>query len=405
MEQIGQGGEGSLYLARDLELGTLRAVKILPLSCKREAKLLRLLEHPSLPKMFDFIEKEDSCYLVMEYIKGKSFAQHLKEGRSFSMKEILMTGRTVLEILEYLHTRRPAVCYGDMKPDNLMLSETGRIYLVDFGSAVPVYGDRQRQCKGTAGFAAPEQYQGKISAGSDFYGLGKTLEMLCGRKLWQYILLHPQFGFFVWKCCAPDEQKRWKSAKEAEKYLEKIRPLKLKLRTVLLPAVVLFLGTALFFAAGSTGQKELQPLEQILTPVTAWYYSPDYRSGGKGLRTAVELNIEKMLQRLLKVYGDKKEQIRLLELLAFNGELTGDEEKTEMYYRQLLLYEPDYGNGYVRYGKYLCRNHKTEQSGQILKQWKEKSEKNNNVQKTTDQGALEIWKKEIGQSTEKEKTE
>ena len=78
-----------MYLARDLELGTLRAVKVLPLASSREAKLLRLLEHPSLPKMFDFAEKDDCCYLVMEYIHGKSFAQHLREGREFSMKEIL----------------------------------------------------------------------------------------------------------------------------------------------------------------------------------------------------------------------------------------------------------------------------------------------------------------------------
>lgn len=70
MERIGRGGEGDLYLARDLELGIYRAVKELPAEKKREAGLFRLLEHPSLPKMIDYTEQNDHCYLVMEYIRG-----------------------------------------------------------------------------------------------------------------------------------------------------------------------------------------------------------------------------------------------------------------------------------------------------------------------------------------------
>ena len=54
-----------MYLARDLELGVLRAVKELPLANKREAKLLRLLDHQALPKMMDYTERGEYCYLVM----------------------------------------------------------------------------------------------------------------------------------------------------------------------------------------------------------------------------------------------------------------------------------------------------------------------------------------------------
>ena len=66
IEQLGKGGQGNLYLARDLELGTLWAVKELPIERKKEAKLLKLLSHPSLPKMTDYIERDGNCYLVME---------------------------------------------------------------------------------------------------------------------------------------------------------------------------------------------------------------------------------------------------------------------------------------------------------------------------------------------------
>ena len=182
IEQLGQGGGGHLYLARDLELGGLWAVKEIPLSGKREAKLLRLLEHPSLPKMVDYLERGEFCYLVMEYIRGKSLGEWLREGRSFSLTEIIESGIAASQVLDYLHNRRPSVYYGDLKPDNLMLSDNGRLYLVDLGSAVFGYREKQRLCMGTRGYAAPEQYQGKMSAASDVYALGKTLAELCGRN-------------------------------------------------------------------------------------------------------------------------------------------------------------------------------------------------------------------------------
>ena len=89
VEEIGSGGEGHLYLARDMELGNYWAVKELPISKKREAKLLRLLEHPFVPRMVDYIEKEEACYLVMEFIRGKSLGQLQRVGHVFTAEEIL----------------------------------------------------------------------------------------------------------------------------------------------------------------------------------------------------------------------------------------------------------------------------------------------------------------------------
>ena len=193
-----------MYLARDLELGVLRAVKELPLANKREAKLLRLLDHQALPKMMDYTERGEYCYLVMEYIRGISLGEILREGRQFSLKEIIFTGKKILDILEYLHSRKPAVCYGDLKPDNLMLTENGNLYLVDFGSAQTEYEYGRVSCKGTPGFAAPEQLKGQAQKASDFYGLGKTMETLCGKHKWKYFLLFPDFGYFIYRCCAAD---------------------------------------------------------------------------------------------------------------------------------------------------------------------------------------------------------
>ena len=115
VEEIGSGGEGHLYLARDMELGNYWAVKELPISKKREAKLLRLLEHPFVPRMVDYIETEEACYLVMEFIRGKSLGQLQRVGHVFTAEEILSYSDTVLQVLEYLHNQKPPIYYGDLK--------------------------------------------------------------------------------------------------------------------------------------------------------------------------------------------------------------------------------------------------------------------------------------------------
>lgn len=87
----------------------------------------------------------------------------------------------ISDVFSYFHGRKPPVYYGDLKPDNLMLGENGRLYLIDLGGAVNGYKYHHKVCTGTAGFAAPEQYEGKINAATDIYTFGKTLSALCGK--------------------------------------------------------------------------------------------------------------------------------------------------------------------------------------------------------------------------------
>ena len=78
-----------------------------------------------------------------------------------------------------------------------------------------------------------------------------------------------------------------------------------------------------------------------------------------------------------------------------NGELQAAPEKAEAYYSQLLMYEPEYGNGYIKYGRYLCRQTKTGESSEILKKLKEKQKENFEIQKNTDQEALRLWEEDL----------
>ena len=147
------------------------------------------LEYPAIPKIIDYVETGEYCYLIMEYIKGQSLGELLRSGKRFSLREILALGKEIARVLEYLHSRKPPVCYGDLKPDNLMFSETGHLYLIDLGSAMFDHGKRKQICEGTKGYAAPEQYQGYLRPESDIYALGKTLEKLCGKKKWQWLFI------------------------------------------------------------------------------------------------------------------------------------------------------------------------------------------------------------------------
>lgn len=386
-----------MYLARDLELGIFRAVKELPISNRREAGLLRLLEHPALPKMIDYAEREEFCYIIMEYIRGKSLEDLLKTDRTFSLEEILKITDTVLKVLDYLHSRKPAVFYGDLKPDNLMMTSAGTLYLVDFGSATFEYQQRSHklECKGTRGFAAPEQYHGVVDQASDFYCLGKTLERLCGRGKWIYILRCPYFGKFIFKCCRPEAGKRWKNAAEASEFLNNIHPLKLRLRSALVPLAAAVLMLAVVVSSGGRMQKTLPELSKVLTVITQEYYGFAYQSGNPVLQARVYAQAEARLQRLLKQYHTPKEEIRILELLAYNGELADHADRAELYYRQLLTYEPEYERGYLEYGRFLCRQARYQESRAVYRQWQNNISEKSAQKEGAHSDEWKKWKKEI----------
>ena len=368
VEELGSGGEGHLYLARDMELGNYWAVKELPISKKREAKLLRLLEHPYIPRMVDYVESGECCYLVMEYIRGKSLGQMLRDGYVFSADELLAYTDTILQVLEYLHSQKPPVYYGDLKPDNLMLADFGKLYLVDFGSAVLGLGNVQRICLGTEGFAAPEQYEGRMGSASDLYALGKTLQCLIGKNWFGILWKMPGFFRLLSHLIHPNEKRRFQSAGEARKMLLNMGKRKGQTRK----NMAIILGTAgMLGAAGMLfAYQERKPsFEMALTKVTECYYEsdPEIYSGNdqedqrtdkqeyEEKRKVLYKEAEEGLVQLLKEYPQEETQRKLLLMLAANAELQEEWERAAVYYEQLLLYAPEFGEGYGKYGLFLLR--------------------------------------------------
>lgn len=363
IEQIGQGGEGSLYLARDMELGTLWAVKELPMERKKEAKLMRLLEHPALPKMTDYAERGEFCYLVMEYIRGKSLRQWLEEGRIFSLEEIMRIGLEITEVMTYFHTQKPAVYYGDLKPENVMLTESGRLYLVDLGSAVFGYSEKQKSCLGTPGYAAPEQHEGRMTAASDVYALGKTMSALCGKNKTRYVFGNFRFGILLRKCCQKEEKLRYPDMRavqnEIQTALKTDIPMSVRKGIFILTMMLIVIMIGIFRLVKLS---ERPSLEKRLTEVTEKYYTDAFLNNTVADRKKVCRETEIELQLLLKDYPEKELQRKLLLMLALNGEIQGEEEHAAIYYEQLILYDEDYGEAYGQYGLFLCRNGQYEES-------------------------------------------
>lgn len=164
---LGQGGEGCVWLARDEDLQRLVAIKEMRGASQdrerekelmREADFLQQLRHPMLPVVYDLLW-EDGWYLVMEYVQGMTLGAYIARNGCVQEEQAREWAGQLLDILQYLHTRKTPVIYRDLKPDNIMVCPDGHLKLVDFGAALrkSFGGHRERIMAASPGYAAPEQ--------------------------------------------------------------------------------------------------------------------------------------------------------------------------------------------------------------------------------------------------------
>ena len=208
-EVIGTGGMSAVYRARDMHFPNIvRLVAIKEMvpntrdpvvreniyrHFEREAHILASLRHPSIPQIYDYFLANNRAYLVLEFVHGKDLEMLLNETQGFFPVEQVLTWAVELcDVLEYLHSHRPPVVFRDMKPSNVMINQSGRVVLVDFGIAKLFQGGQKGTMIGTEGYAPPEQYRGEATPLVDIYALGATLHHLLTR---QDPRLEPPFSF------------------------------------------------------------------------------------------------------------------------------------------------------------------------------------------------------------------
>lgn len=245
---LGQGGEGCVYLAQDGQLERMAAIKRVWESgeeageaMKKEAAFLQQLRHPMLPIIYDLLW-DGAWYLVMEYIPGMSLHNYMRKNGRAGEEQAQRWADQLLDILQYLHTRKPPVIYQDLKPENIIVCPDCNLRLVDFGAAYfrNYTGSMEGRRAASIGYAAPEQMpqEGKAIVSderSDIYAFGKVMyyALTGADPAYPPYTELPIAGYapeiggnwerVLRKCMQDNPQRRYQVAEEVKKDLEKYR--------------------------------------------------------------------------------------------------------------------------------------------------------------------------------------
>ena len=191
LEKLGEGGMGIVYKAQDTRLERLVALKFLPADLSEtpdarqrfinEAKAASALNHPNVATVYDIGEADLRSFIAMEYVEGDTLKSRVKAGR-LPLDQVKAMGLEIAEGLQAAHAK--GIVHRDIKPDNLLLTSSGHIKIMDFGVAKLGNGGMTRTgtTVGTLAYMSPEQLVAEdVDQRSDLWSFGVVLyEMVAG---------------------------------------------------------------------------------------------------------------------------------------------------------------------------------------------------------------------------------
>src|SRR5580704_6647135 len=193
LSRLGSGGMADVFLAEDLQLGRKIALKLLHRRFaedpdfverfRREAQAAAGLQHPNVVSVYDRGTFDDTYYIAMEYLPGRSLKQVIRLEAPLDPVRAIDIAIQILKAARFAH--RHGVIHRDLKPHNVIVDDSGHAKVTDFGIARAGASDMTEtgSIMGTAQYLSPEQAQGhSVNAQSDLYSVGVVLyEMLTGR--------------------------------------------------------------------------------------------------------------------------------------------------------------------------------------------------------------------------------
>ena len=254
--KLGAGGMADVYLAEDQELGRRVAIKILNgrhanddqfiERFRREAKNAAALNHPSIVSIYDRGEAEDTYYIAMEFLDGRTLKELIVSRGAAPINVAIEYGRQILSALRFAH--RHGIVHRDIKPHNVLVDAEGRVKVTDFGIARAGTSQMTEtgSIVGTAQYLSPEQARGgEVDPRSDLYSLGVVLyELLTGKTPFdgetpvEIAMKHlsnapkppsklrseipPELDKVVLRALAKNPDERYQSADEMEADLERV---------------------------------------------------------------------------------------------------------------------------------------------------------------------------------------
>ena len=269
LEQIGAGGMGAVYVAEDTKLSRKVALKVLPPEMaesqerrsrfEREAKAIAALNHPNIVMIHSVEEVDGVHFITMELVRGKTLSE-LVTKHGLPLNTFFQIAIPLTDAVAAAHQQ--GITHRDLKPDNVMLSEEGRVKILDFGLAKAQRGfvsdassselatehmTREGGILGTLNYMSPEQAEGKtVDHRSDIFSLGIVFfEMLSGQRpfggdtaasiLSSIIKDTPQavsdlnpaiprdLAKIVKRCLAKDPERRYQNSKDVRNELEEAK--------------------------------------------------------------------------------------------------------------------------------------------------------------------------------------